>query len=348
MIGRILFFFLALAAICSSCSQSGSEGTLSGDGTSLNYYYWQARGGVDSSMVSYMEESGSNKLYMRFFDVHYVKNERQEGPFPVSISQTRLNGLPDRIKVVPVIYIENDVFSNSSDYQLERLPENVWEEIQDLWKSKGLLSDVSELQIDCDWTESTRESYFKFLLDLKELQAISLSATIRLHQIKYASTTGVPPVNQGVLMFYNMGEVTSLEERNSILNLQEAEKYLVGADTYPLPLSTAFPAFSWGVLFRKGKAIALLNNTDVGLFESDLFNSSEDNQYQCLERCFIDGKWLYEGDQVRFEAINADLLKDAHALVAKYVDMGNERIVYHLNKDLMQRMKAEQLKAILE
>ncbi len=73
------------------------------------------------------------------------------------------------------------------------------------------------LQIDCDWTTKTAPKYFYFLQQIREkldahedggtfASLAMLSATIRLHQVKYPEKSGMPPVDKGVLMFYNMGE----------------------------------------------------------------------------------------------------------------------------------------------
>jgi len=314
----------------------------------INYYYWKAQGSIDVSASQYLKESNSNKLYLRFFDVHYIDDEFQQGPFPVSVSQVSLHQLPEGVEVIPVVYIENEVFVKSSQTALDALSGHINQEIENLLERNNPGQKLSEIQIDCDWTEGSREEYFAFLKQLKNEKELRLSTTIRLHQVKYFNTTGIPPADYGVLMFYNMGEVSSMQERNSILNLVEAEKYLSGIDAYPLTLVPAYPFFSWGVLFRKKEAIALLNNIDISLFESRLFQKDGEGRYHCLERCFIDGKWLYKDDVVRFETVDPELLEQAVELVSKYVDPQNECILYHLNADLMKRASAEDLKDIFQ
>ncbi|MBK8703650.1 MAG: hypothetical protein IPN33_08475 [Saprospiraceae bacterium] len=124
---------------------------------------------------------------------------------------------------------------------------------------------ILEIQIDCDWTEKTRDSYFYLLKKMREQLEpgnCALSATIRLHQVRYFKKTGAPPVDRGMLMFYNMGDVESWEEPNSILNIKKGEPYLDGAARYPLPLDVALPAFGWGVLFREGRMIRLIYPID--------------------------------------------------------------------------------------
>ena len=98
---------------------------------------------------------------------------------------------------------------------------------------------IKEIQIDCDWTDSTRNRFFRFTRTLGKLAHAEhslISATIRLHQIKYFERTGIPPVDRGVLMFYNMGKLAAASERSSIFNTEDAEKYTSRLSQYPLPM----------------------------------------------------------------------------------------------------------------
>ncbi len=100
---------------------------------------------------------------------------------------------------------------------------------------------------------------------------IAVSATLRLHQIKYHQKTGVPPVRKGILMFYNMGSPTRMDVQNSMLDLDIAKQYIGNLESYPLPLDVALPLFSWGVLFHHQHFIMLVNN----LREQDLLDHKD-------------------------------------------------------------------------
>ena len=43
----------------------------------------------------------------------------------------------------------------------------------------------NEIQIDCDWTLDSRDTYMKFIDVFKNQWNKTLSVTIRLHQVKY-------------------------------------------------------------------------------------------------------------------------------------------------------------------
>ena len=102
-----------------------------------------------------------------------------------------------------------------------------------------------EIQFDCDWTETTKEKYFHLLklararLNQFGFSTAKISATIRLYQCKYLFKTGVPPVDKGMLMCYNMGNLKNPGTKNFILESYELRKYISSLNTYPLQLDVA-------------------------------------------------------------------------------------------------------------
>ena len=93
---------------------------------------------------------------------------------------------------------------------------------------------------------------------LKELKAASkkkIEVTIRLHQIKYASKTGVPPADSGMLMYYNMSDFTSIDTKNYILDIDVAKRYHYNFDTYPLALDLALPLYTQATIIRFSKVV---------------------------------------------------------------------------------------------
>ncbi len=172
---------------------------------------------------------------------------------------------------------------------------------------------IREMQFDCDWTESTRDKYFELLLCLKDKlqeKGASLSATIRLHQVRFFERTGVPPADRGMLMFYNMGRLEAWDEPNSILNLPAAEPYLKDFGSYPLPLGLALPLFRWGVLFRDGEMIRLLNQlSEERLINNPKFKALDAGRFEVVEGTFLDGHYLYAGDLIRLEKVGRPQLE---------------------------------------
>ena len=123
------------------------------------------------------------------------------------------------------------------------------------------IAGVKEIQIDCDWTMRTRKVYYDFLkrlVDRAKEKDVKISTTIRLHQL----TQPVPPVERGVLMMYNTGDVRQWEGTNPILDMKDAGPYMRHLKKYDLPLSTAYPVFAWQVLFRGDKYIGIMHSDD--------------------------------------------------------------------------------------
>ncbi|MFZ4633852.1 MAG: hypothetical protein ACOYNO_06565 [Saprospiraceae bacterium] len=170
--------------------------------------------------------------------------------------------------------------------------------------------------MDCDWSADTRVAFFSYLEQLKlQLPAqTALSATIRLHQYKFPDKTGVPPVDSGMLMAYNTGNVEHFAAGHSIYRTQDAEKYWNGTrKPYPLPLDLALPVFSWTLLYRD----SLLHKIVPGLVAEAL---SDTARYGCLaveanvgryvvrKETFLEGHYLRPGDLLRTETVTPDLL----------------------------------------
>jgi hypothetical protein len=160
-----------------------------------------------------------------------------------------------------------------------------------------------EIQLDCDWTESTKTAYFAFLSALKAKHAgVSLSATIRLHQIKYRERTGVPPIDRGMLMFYNMGKFSADPDARSIFDPDAAARYVGRLHDYPLALDVALPIWSWVVELRDDVVIDLLQSTDPDeLAGQDFLNRSAPDRFVATRTAFLHGVLLREGDVLKVE-----------------------------------------------
>ena len=156
------------------------------------------------------------KIYLRYFDVA-LQNENALPVSPVSISENLKN-----IQIVPVVFIKNEVFLSSRINTIE-LSQNIFKLIAQI-NTKHKIN-CKEIQIDCDWSLESQEKYFKFIEDLKKLSSHKISATIRLHQVKYHNKTKIPNVNYGVLMLYNMGKI-GYGDKNSIYDATTAEQYI--------------------------------------------------------------------------------------------------------------------------
>jgi len=255
-----------------------------------------------------VKQLGVQRLYVKFFDVDWDAELQAPAPLaPIELAPESYAGL----ELVPAVFITNRTLERLPKEQVNGLADKIYDKIFSLAAQDGNLR-IREVQMDCDWAGRTREAYFQLLSRLREKlapQGILLSATIRLHQARYPGRTGVPPVERGILMFYNMGQLQQWDEPNSILNLEAAEPYLKGYEAYPLPLGLALPLFRWGVLFREGQMIKLVNNlSEERLAGNPRYKPLGNRRFEVVEGTFLEGHYLYPGDLIRLEAVGPQQL----------------------------------------
>lgn len=257
----------------------------------ISFYSWEN---------SFEEQNINEKLYIKVLDVNFSTK--------LELLKTNIKETPKNF--IPVIYITNETMKNV-DYSLV---------------SKAILETLKnykfdEIQIDCDWSLSTRSNYFNLLEDLKEKLNKKISATIRLHQIKYYTKTGIPPVDYGVLMYYNMSNIGDFNTKNSILDNEIAKKYHYNFDVYPLKLKLALPLYSQAIQFREEKAISLFEGVEEKDFNND-FEKLENNRYKVLNSHYFKGRYIYKDDIFRLENSNEQDIKIA---LKDFLDLSKNR-----------------------
>lgn len=246
----------------------------------ISFYHWEN---------SFNQEDVKEKLYIKVLDISYSTK--------LEIQTSHIKQIPKDF--VPVIYITNETMQNV-DYSLV---------------SKAILQGLkkyqfSEVQIDCDWSDSSQSNYFKLLEDLKSKLNKTLSATIRLHQIKYYQKTGIPPVDYGLLMYYNMSTITDLNTKNSILDNDIAKKYHYNFDSYKLKLKLALPLYSQAIQFRENKALDIFEGAEKKIFDEN-FKALDNNKYEVINSTYFKGRYVYKGDIFRFEDSEKEDIKTA-------------------------------------
>lgn len=215
-------------------------------------YYWSTVLDIDSTKGRFIAEHGISRMYTRYFDV--VPDEAGE---PVPNATLRFKtAVPRGVEIVPTVYIVNECMAADTT----GLAVKLLRRIVQMDKTNDV-SGVKEIQIDCDWTRRTEARYFGFLRTLAALankEGLDVSATIRLHQLSMAP----PPVKRGVLMMYNTGDFTDLRCEKPILDMRDAAPYLRHLAGYRLPLASAYPIYSWHILFRGGRYVGIMHRDD--------------------------------------------------------------------------------------
>ena len=290
-----------------------------------------------------LNEVGANKIYIRFFDINWDSQASKAYPNAViSFGQTVTH-----LNITPVIYITNKAFENISSKGIDSLAINsnkLIEQLAFLHRIK-----YNSIQFDCDWTIATKEKYFYFLSAFKKINHHSLQATIRLHQIKYKGLTGVPPVDIGVLMFYNMGKPNIADgESNSIYNEADAAKYINYIKGYPLNLDVALPLFSWALQIRDHRVIQVYEKIKKAQLNNTTLFMQNGANYLAKKSFFLNGIYIKESDIFKLEETNINTLKKAAQQLAGSLPQQNNRtIIYYelANLDLSE-FNAEQLQKI--
>lgn len=292
----------------------------------VNVYHWKTSWGFQDPYKQVVKDLKSNKVYVRFFDV--VFNEEKQEARPSAELVRSGEQFQGNFKTVPVVYFQNKVFQqDSTDYH--RLSELLSMKLKRMSTSFGL--DFNELQLDCDWTPSTRENFFGFCQHVKALNdSLYLTATIRLHQVKYPDVTGIPPVDHGILMCYNMGSLSDTAETNSIFDWEKTRAYIGKLDEYPLTLSLALPTFAWGVVYNDKGTRALINNLTIDDLQTDFIKKEQGNVYAVFEDRFYLHTLLHAGDRIRFEQVTIEALSDVWQELHSKRQF-EEVILYHLH-----------------
>jgi len=288
---RLYYCFIPFIFFISSCRSDPSPG--------VSFYYWKTRFELNQYENEVLAGNKVQSLYIRYFDVDI--DPGTEAARPVSII-TFISPVNQKA-IIPVVYIKNRVFEKADSNTCYALGKNILQLVAEINRKNKIT--VSEVQFDCDWTDRTRNAFFLFLSNYKRLSGHKLSATIRLHQVKYSQRTGIPPVDQGVLMFYNMGAI-SASDVNSIYEEKNALKYVSSLKRYPLQLDIALPIFSWGIGIRNGKVQYLLNKMYTKDFEKDSnFVLAGANRFRAKHSFFRGGYYIRENDEIKIENIGA-------------------------------------------
>lgn len=322
---------LATVLICFSffsCKKNISE---------FSFYYWKTKFEISPTEKSMLADLKCKTIYTRFFDVDIDEEARE--PFPVGIING-LDSISQNINIIPVVFITNRTFLNSGKTDISKLAQNIIKEIN------ALKDNYSELQFDCDWSGKTKENYFSFLQEIRKLisKNVKLTCTIRLHQVKYAFKSGIPPVDRGTLMFYNMGNVHDQNEVNSIYDQKNAKKYTGFIKGYKLPLDAALPVFAWYVHYRNDALIGLISEKDMPIInDTNIFlrfkNSSIENgdreidsknnaKFKVITDHLANGIFYKTNDVLKLETLNDQQLIEAAELLNTNLKEEDRRIIF--------------------
>ena len=330
---RSLLIIAFVAFMLTACTTKRSH--------DVDFYYWKSKCAIGETERDYFNQLGSRRLFVRLFDVD-IQGGRA---LPVGqIQGFSKDQLPnDSTKVIPVVFITNQTFLNYvNDTMVERLANNVGATIGQIMDAVDI--DYDEIQIDCDWTERTKRSYFHFLETLAEQSGRDISCTLRLHQIRDRQKTGVPPVSRGSLMCYATSNPMEGDTRNSILDMELLKAYTANINDYPLDFDVILPIYSWGIVTNHLNKVKLVNGLTEADLKTPMFEKTGDNLYLVKEDGFLQGLYVNSGFTVKIETITPELLAEAKQYLDQQIDRDFPWVYFHLSQGFLSRYSIENLK----
>jgi hypothetical protein len=333
-----------------------------------SFCYWKTDLNFQKEDDSLMKELGVKHLYVRFFDVDW--NPYAQEPLPVAtISNVNLN--ESNPEITPSIFITNEVVLQSNKKQLDSLASRIAQRVnqigvkmnetkadvianaivypKDYYKQKDykrinydsvkalelakLKVDFKEILIDCDWSEKSKDNYFYLLKQIKkEFPTAQISSTIRLWQYKFASKAGIPPVDKGLLMCYNLTKPDDFKTKNSIGTSNELAQYITHGE-YKLKLDIALPLYSWAVVFRGNQFKGILSDYDQLLKDSIKLKKSSESKYILEDDVFVGQTYLRNGDEIRIEKISEEELDKMISIIKDKIKIDKQTRVTFFSFD---------------
>lgn len=333
IISGLIICWLPVVAFL-SCKDGQSLKT--GEGNSI--YYWRTTFSLSNAEKEFLRKHDIAKIYVRFFDVDYDYSA-DDGEKTVPKATIRfIDSVPDGLEIIPAIYITT-VAMERMQIKEEEYAEKILKRVKAICMQNKIK--FNEIQLDCDWTKSTRKYFFSLCKAVKQQldSEQCLSSTIRLHQL----TQTPPPVDKGVLMVYNTGNLMEMKTDNSIFSYRDIEPYLRDnrlAD-YQLPLDVAYPAYGWSVVFRHGgddiyRFDRIMRRTDLSSYPAlkkigpDLYEATS-----MIDFSENSEEWdrVYEKDRVRVECPSAKEILEVKKLIdCQLKNKPHHNILYHLDE----------------
>lgn len=327
---KLKTFLITTLIILSSCQPETSF--------QFSTYWWKNNTRTNKTQQEFLTHNEINKVYLKVFDLKW-----NEGNNTISVPKVYNSLVFDSVKIIPVIYIENGVLLNFEVDSIYNIILNHYGAAIE----NGIIKDYTELQIDCDWTLQSKKAYFK-LLKLLSNDITHLSATIRLHQIKYAKTTGIPPVEKGVIMIYNLESPADTSTKNSIFSYDKALMYLDGyLKEYQLKVDIALPAFSWGVHYHHGKIKALISGFNPNKIDSLNMYQRENGYFKSKKAHFINTHRISNRDEIRYEYPRIKELEKMMRFLEKNINQDTTEVIFFsLNSEFLINNKSNYEKII--
>ncbi|MDM8160874.1 hypothetical protein QUH73_13705 [Labilibaculum sp. K2S] len=325
---------LLLLLITTSCSQKDTAKK------EISFYHWKSKAEFNSQYQESLKSANANKIYLHYFDIisEHEPNWYDDGIVPTYVLKSVAKEYKE-FEIVPVVYITNRVFQ-VSNLEIQKLSNRIRDLVNQI-SLKHFNKKIAQIQIDCDWTESTKYAYFELLENLGE--EFDLDVTIRLHQIKFKERTGIPPVKKGTLMLYNVGDLKDMNQ-NSILQNSIVKQYIDSETKYPLPLNIALPLFSQTVIKNKDNEIKIIKNAERTKFKNDPhFKQVDVKNFQVVKDTLCKGFYLSEGYEIKLEELSVAEIVNSYQTIKESKLITNGIIFYHMDEKSLSNINLSEL-----
>jgi hypothetical protein len=308
-----------------------------------SFYVWGSSN-FDQSVKDNLNKQKIKKLYIKYFEVAYSETM---GNFPqdkLSIYSYEFQDI-DSLQIVPTIFIKNEIFSFNDEKKLDALADNIVYLITKFNNEKLEKNTiVDEIQIDCDWTKTTRKKYFYLLKKIKQISKKEISCTLRLYPYKYSDLMGVPPVDKVTLMCYNLIKPLTNKDQNSILDINELKLYLDKKRDYPLHIDIALPVFNWTQLYQNNQFAGLkqIDKSQIQTFAKLV----KPMWYEVNKDTTIDWSDYYRiGDQIKYEEVSNETLQQAIKIIKKNIQLDKKTTItlFSLDNGTFNKYKDEEI-----
>lgn len=349
---KLLFSFLFLASLygCKDAAVEHKDRTLQETDMLVRsrrnaVYHWKTTFELNEEEIGFLNRHSIKRMYVRFFDVDVESSPMNSTKAPIPIGTTAFKSRkPSDIEIVPTVFITVNSLISAAEEGLKDLASKIYTRVNNM-SDYNDLGQIREIQLDCDWTSSTKDLFYSLCKETVKLaheDSVLVSSTIRLHQLKMDP----PPVDQGVLMVYNTGALREARTKNSILDYHDVLSYLSRSPIYyGLPLDFAFPTYGWGVLFRNGAYCGILHKTDYS--DETRYEKGKDGTFIVRKDHVLEGQSLWKGDVIRMEYPTAKEVKDVAELVTSSVrDSGHSIVLYHLDSNNLLKFTNDEISSI--
>jgi hypothetical protein len=284
---KIISFSICILLLVFSCKTKTLK-------INRGFYYWKSSyNWINEEEDSIINSNKITKMYVHFFDV--IPDKFFEVGKPEYLTNLNLE-FDENIEIIPTVYVKNEVLKNKRIGTIDSLANNIVYLINDLLINNNKQK-INEIQIDCDWTKTTKENYFNLLKSIKKYSNKQISVTLRLYPFAYPEIMGIPPADRATLMCYNLISPFNNAGKNSILDINELNSYLKRQSSYKIPLDIALPIFQRYHLFRHGRYFKSFSK----IYNTPIWNNNKDKWMSCA--------YSYEDEYNDFYFKTGDILK---------------------------------------